>query len=117
VPRGLNERLCSHWTPAGVRRHGITERTIGPGFLAVPASHGLEAGGWRLGAGGLEAGGWGLEAGGVVCVAPAFRPAAHVSSRCTVSGENAGVQTAMYSAPPCSGVLYRTHSPGAVTTA
>ena len=33
----------------------------------------------------------------------------------TVSGEKAGRHTAMYSAP--SGVLYRTHSPGAVTTA
>ena len=27
------------------------------------------------------------------------------------------MQTAMYSAPPASGVLYLTHSPGGVTTA
>ncbi len=30
-----------------------------------------------------------------------------------MSGEKAGVHTATYSAPPSSGVLYRTHSPGA----
>ena len=33
------------------------------------------------------------------------------SSRCTVSGEKAGTQTAIYSAPPVSGVEYFTHSP------
>src|SRR5262249_29446291 len=39
------------------------------------------------------------------------------ASRCTVAGENAGRHTATYSAPSGPGVLYRTHSPGAVTTA
>ena len=34
-----------------------------------------------------------------------------------VSGENAGRQIATYSAPPSSGVLYRTHSPLFATTA
>ena len=34
---------------------------------------------------------------------PVFRPAQE--SRCTVSGENAGRQTAMYSAPSASGLL------------
>src|SRR3569833_870654 len=33
------------------------------------------------------------------------------SSRCTVPGEKAGRQTAMYSAPSSSGELYWTHSP------
>src|SRR5678816_1679901 len=41
----------------------------------------------------------------------------YAGSRCTVSGEKAGKQTATYSAPSASGVLYRIHSPGAVTTA
>ena len=40
-----------------------------------------------------------------------------VASRCTVAGAKAGKHTAMYSAPSASGVLYRTHSPGCVTTA
>jgi len=39
------------------------------------------------------------------------------ASRWTVAGENAGRQMATYSAPPGSGLLYRIHSPGAVTTA
>ena len=34
----------------------------------------------------------------------------HEGSRCTVSGENAWIHTAMYSAPSGPGVLYRTHS-------
>src|SRR5450432_1871494 len=38
-------------------------------------------------------------------------------SRCTVSMENAGAHTAMYSAPPSSGVKYCTHSPPWTTTA
>ena len=33
------------------------------------------------------------------------------TSRCTVSGEKAGMQTAMYSAPSGDGLLYCTHSP------
>src|SRR5262245_666780 len=43
--------------------------------------------------------------------------AAGAASRCTVSGEKAGRHTATYSAPPGSGVLYCTHSPGLVCTA
>src|SRR6185369_7151962 len=39
------------------------------------------------------------------------------SSRCTLPGENAGRQTAIYSAPPGSGVEYWIHSPGLVMTA
>src|SRR5512143_3515704 len=39
------------------------------------------------------------------------------ASRWTVSGENAGRQTAMYSAPPAWGVLYWTHSPASTTIA
>src|SRR5690242_5304057 len=39
------------------------------------------------------------------------------SSRWTLCGEKAGTQTAMYSAPPGSGVEYWTHSPGLVITA
>ena len=39
------------------------------------------------------------------------------SSRCTVWGENAGRHTAIYSAPPSSGVLYWTRSPRCAITA
>ena len=46
----------------------------------------------------------------------ASRHGAH-PSRCTVAGENAGTQTATYSAPPGAGLAYRTHSPGWATTA
>src|SRR5439155_634586 len=38
-------------------------------------------------------------------------------SRCTVSGEKAGTQTAMYSAPSGPGELYSTHSPRRAITA
>src|SRR5262249_50253939 len=50
-------------------------------------------------------------------VAPGDLAVAHSASRCTVSGENAGRHTAMYSAPPGSGELYCTHSPRCETTA
>ena len=45
---------------------------------------------------------------------PRLRP---YSSRCTVSMENAGRQTAMYSAPSGLGVEYCTHSPACAMTA
>jgi hypothetical protein len=38
-----------------------------------------------------------------------FQPADYSASLWTVFGENAGAQTAKYSAPSGSGVLYRIH--------